>query len=243
MNCETALQLIDAFMDSELDPSTSLEVSTHLSACPACKQALESRQALSKAIKLAAAFAPAPAALRGQIRHKIQPRPHFRYGIAALGMAAVVAACFGFATWKKNSDLRRDQDQVISDVMAHYQASESSAHIVDIRSKECGSLKNWFNSKVNWSPKVYRLFSQPFTMVGGRVDLVGNQAAPVIVYRSGNSNVDVFVTPSVDVKPRNVDAQGLHVRSWSDSGHDYYAVSNGTPAEINAVQSALKVCR
>ena len=56
MNCEEIKNLMDAYLDGELDALTSQRVEQHLRDCPKCEQAYEVETAMAHAISQAAPY-------------------------------------------------------------------------------------------------------------------------------------------------------------------------------------------
>lgn len=50
MSCTDVLDLIDAYLDGELDPVANLDIEQHLRDCPGCDRACQEHKALIKAI-------------------------------------------------------------------------------------------------------------------------------------------------------------------------------------------------
>ena len=68
MNCEQIKNLMDAYLDGELDPVTSQKVEQHLRDCGECEQANEVDTAMAHAISQAAPYYKAPLELRERIQ-------------------------------------------------------------------------------------------------------------------------------------------------------------------------------
>src|SRR6266576_3990769 len=79
MNCDEATNLMDGYLDGELDPITSQTIEQHLRSCRNCEQAYETHRALVRTIGSAAPYYKAPAELRERIqsslREKVAERP------------------------------------------------------------------------------------------------------------------------------------------------------------------------
>ena len=72
MNCEEATQLMDGYLDGELDPMTSQKIEQHLRDCRKCEQAYEAHTALAHAISRGAPYYKAPAELRQRIQSSLR---------------------------------------------------------------------------------------------------------------------------------------------------------------------------
>ena len=72
MNCEEATNLMDGYLDGELDPITSQRIEEHLRGCHKCEQAYEAHTALAHAISRGAPYYKAPAELRQRIQSSLR---------------------------------------------------------------------------------------------------------------------------------------------------------------------------
>jgi mycothiol system anti-sigma-R factor len=72
MNCEEAINLMDGYVDGELDPVTNQEIERHLRDCRGCEQAYEAQRALVRAIGSTAPYYKAPAELRQRIQSSLR---------------------------------------------------------------------------------------------------------------------------------------------------------------------------
>ena len=229
MNCETTRRLIDAYMDSELDSSNAIEIEEHLSECDGCRSILESRQELSRAIKSAATYAPVPDSLRIQIRKEVRVTPRIRFGLMSTGIAFAVGVILMLAVWRPWSSV---QDRMIGDVLSQHELAVASHKPTELTSADPKKLQSWFADKAGFIPTVPRLSAQGFDLSGGRLGVVGGRTVPVLVYRHGKHDIDIFVTFSGENPPIDADRDGIHVRTWNDCGIDYWAVSDDSPSDL-----------
>src|SRR6266566_2970973 len=73
MNCEEAINLMDGYMDGELDPITNQEIERHLRDCRGCEQAYAAQRALVRTIAGGAVpYYKAPAELRQRIQSSLR---------------------------------------------------------------------------------------------------------------------------------------------------------------------------
>ncbi len=234
MNCDSARRLIDAYMDSELDSRSAMEVEGHLADCKPCQRLLEGRRDLRRAIKGAAAVSVAPAALRLKFERRTKA-PWVRYMplAAGLGFAVGVAAVLGF--WRPWVPKTPGPAQILDDVFAHHSRSLIRDHLVDFASNKPSFVQTWFCGKIGYSPMVPKMTDNEFQLVGGRLDLVTGHTVPVLVYEKGECKIDVFVTPGQDIMALDADRSGMHIRSWSNCDLSYWAVSNGSTLDLDSL--------
>jgi len=72
MNCEEAINLMDGYLDGELDPITNQEIERHLRDCSDCEHAYAAQRAVVRAIGSAAPYYKAPAELRERIQSSLR---------------------------------------------------------------------------------------------------------------------------------------------------------------------------
>jgi len=91
------------------------------------------------------------------------------------------------------------------DLFASHWRALAAASPVDVVSSDRHTVKPWFAGKVAQAPMVQDFAEQGFPLVGGRIDYVGTQRVPVLVYRHGQHLIDVFVLPqgagSAEMRP------------------------------------------
>jgi anti-sigma factor RsiW len=87
----------------------------------------------------------------------------------------------------------------------------ATASPVDVVSSNRHTVKPWFAGKVGQSPPVRDFAAQGFELVGGRIDYVGNERVPVLVYSHGKHLIDVYMLPA---KPGSAGAAPLMVQGY-----------------------------
>src|SRR5205085_10042148 len=79
------------------------------------------------------------------------------------------------------------------------------------------------------------LTSPAFTLIGGLLDYVGVNAISAIVYRPRLHVINLFVThiDSTEHRAARTESfQGFNIRSWSEGGLQYWAVSDLAADEL-----------
>ncbi len=105
MNCARLSQVLDAWLDGELDATTGAEIELHLRGCAACARLRDGRTALAERLRTGALAYPAPAHLRTRVERAIAanaaPAPTRRgptwwQAAAALGAASALGVAAGY---------------------------------------------------------------------------------------------------------------------------------------------------
>ena len=236
MTCDEAEILLHALIDGELDAGHAREVEEHIAGCPACAAELAAYREMSKTIAAADLRYAAPPLLRKRIEAALpkEQMPNRRAVLRGFAMGSAVSAIAAtglVAIVLRNDDAQRIEFEIVS---AHLRSLQAG-HLTDVISTDQHTVKPWFNGKLDVAPPVVDLTSQGFTLIGGRLDYVDARPTGAIVYRRRAHVINLFVaqTASTQRRPARIDAiQGFNIRSWSDRGLNYWAVSDIAADEL-----------
>jgi len=257
MNTNTEHQLLNAFVDGELDLSSRLEIEQRMQDDAAFARRVEELGQLREAIREGADYHRAPAALREGLAGLVapesrRPRPvrapasvvaavrrwlDWRPLVASLGLVVVVAVSLNLV-W-----LRSAQDErLLDDVVASHVRSTLGQHLVDVASSDHHTVKPWLSSKLDFSPPVNELPIPGSVFVGGRVDYLDGRPVAALVYRQGQHVVNAFVWPSSekDSKPAFARERGFQTAHWSSGGMTHWVISDVNRDEFNTVVGAIR---
>jgi anti-sigma factor RsiW len=239
--CQEAHRLIHPYLDGELDLVRSLEIEAHLNDCETCAQAYNELRTFHSALSDSALRFEPPAALRNRIRSALRDesevtdrslRLSWRWMIPALSFAVLVIvawAVFALLSRPSTSDL------VAQEIVSSHVRSLMEKHLTDVPSSDQHTVKPWFNGRLDFSPPVKDLAAAGFTLVGGRLDYIGNRPVAALVYQHRQHYINVFVWPSAGAADASGGAlvrQGYNLIHWTNSGMNYWAVSDLNPAEL-----------
>ena len=236
MTCDEAKILLHALIDGELDAGHAREVEAHIATCPDCAAELAAYREMSKTIAAADLRYAAPPLLRKRIEAALpkEQMPNRRAVLRGFAMGSAVSAIAAtglVAIVLRNDDAQRIEFEIVS---AHLRSLQAG-HLTDVISTDQHTVKPWFNGKLDVAPPVVDLTSQGFTLIGGRLDYVDARPTGAIVYRRRAHVINLFVaqTASTERRPARIDAiQGFNIRSWSDRGLNYWAVSDIAADEL-----------
>jgi anti-sigma factor RsiW len=238
MTCDEAEILLHALIDGELDAGHAREVEDHIAGCPDCAAALAAYREMSKAITDADLRYTAPPLLRKRIEAALPQTPAqmpnrraVLRGFAMGSAVSAIAATGLVAIVLRNDDAQRIESEVVS---AHLRSLQAG-HLTDVISTDQHTVKPWFNGKLDVAPPVIDLTAQGFTLIGGRLDYVDARPIGAIVYRRRAHIINLFVavTSSTEHRPAKMETiQGFNIRSWSDRGLNYWAVSDIAADEL-----------
>ena len=256
MNCDEIKNLMDAYLDGELDPISSQKVEQHLRDCPKCEQAYGVETAMAHAISQAAPYYKAPPELRERIQDSLREaigattsrgaaaedplpvrRPEaVRRGVffdmpwnwLALAAAIALAAIVASSLWPKLVQPRADQF-LATQLIASHVRSLMADHLTDVASSDQHTVKPWLDVKLDFAAPVVDLSGDGFPLIGGRLDYVDNHSAAALVYQRRKHFINLFIWPTTSEgskEQKMVERQGYHLVHWTDGDFTYWAVSD-----------------
>jgi len=249
MTCDEAEILLHALIDGELDAGHAREVEDHVAGCPRCAAALRDYREMSKAVAGADLRYTAPSALRRRIEASLpqaQAQPSRRAVLRgfAMGSAVSAIAATGLIAIVLRND---DQSRITSEIVSAHLRSLQAGHLTDVLSTDQHTVKPWFNGKLDVAPPVIDLTALGFTLIGGRLDYIDARPVGAVVYRRRLHVINLFVAQTASTERRAAKTgtfQGFNVRSWSEGGLNYWAVSDIAADELaefsDKFQGAMK---
>lgn len=241
MKCEETRELLDAYHDGELRPSTLAAVKTHLHTCPSCSTELAAHETLRSKVR-SLARTPAPAALASRLHKSFVAASNeagLRLNARALGaMAAshLLAIALGGAVVFALVHGRDGRSFVVQETIdAHVRSLIDDRTLMQIASSDSHNVRPWFMGKLNFSPPVVELNKQEFPLLGARVDYIGDRYVAALVYGRRKHRINLFVMPmdrSVDAGGGSTARNGYNLLEWQADGLRYRAVSDIDAAEL-----------
>ena len=253
MICEEAQKLIHPYLDGELDLVRSLEIEAHLKDCQTCAQAYNELRSLHSAVSESALRFEPSAALRNRVRSALRDespdesgatnrplRLSWRWMIPAVSFAALVIIAWGLIALLSRPST---SDLMAQEIVSSHVRSLMEKHLTDVPSSDQHTVKPWFDGRLDFSPPVKDLASAGFSLVGGRLDYIGNRPVAALVYQHRQHYINVFVWPSTaasDVSGKALVRQGYNLISWTNAGMNYWAISDLNLAELQQFVQLLQ---
>jgi mycothiol system anti-sigma-R factor len=256
VNCEEIKNLMDAYLDGELDLITSQKVEQHFRDCPKCEQAYEAHTALAHAISQGAPYYKAPTELRQRIQSSLRGAdavrttrsaarenpalltstraerrfalPEIQWNWLALAAALILAAIIASSFLPRLRQPTSDQF-LATQLIASHVRSLMVDHLTDVASSDQHTVKPWLDTKLDFAPRVVDLSSEGFPLIGGRLDYLDNRPVAALVYGLRKHFINLFVWPAPSDEPKapkTITREGYQLLHWADSDFNYWAVSD-----------------
>jgi anti-sigma factor RsiW len=237
---------LTAYCDGELDPVAASEFERRLAA----DESLQARYSRLISLQLAVRSVPQfdlPPGLQARIQFRLgAERPsnvtvlrRRSWPLQALAAAAVFGAVLSSSVMM-TIEYFGQGGEVASQVVAGHIRSLLAPQPFDIASSDRHTVKPWFTARLPESPQVPDLAAQGFSLLGGRVDVIGNSPVATIVYKHAAHTVSLTTLRAGQTVPEQTIA-GYNVRSWSDPNFTYVAVSDLPSADLEAFERAFAV--
>jgi anti-sigma factor RsiW len=235
--------LLNAYLDGELDALRAREFEERLATEPELAKAHARMTALRMEIRKDLADDLPSDALRRRIEAQAHARPRRQFGYwQALAASLIVGAIIGVAStlavmqWQGTTGIGT---QVVA---AHIRAMMAPQPI-DVASSDRHTVKPWFDGKLAFAPEVIDLAPSGFPLVGGRIDVVGLEPVPALVYRAGKHLISLVEIPEdrggVTSTVRGHE-RGFETARWGDARATYWAVTDASPDEMTAFVAAFR---
>jgi len=233
--------LLHALADGELDPVSAMALEQRIAAEPALEAAFQSILALKDKIanlerpvistdfyeRMAALGSGAPASARAPVR--VRSIEGWRNIAAALLVTALVASGTTYLIAPHRAGVSMEDL-----VAANHRRSLLAASPVDIVTSDRHTVKPWLDAKLGISPPVTDLTAKGYPLIGGRVDVIGADAVPSLVYRHNEHLITLLAAPGskADALPVSETAGGYNIVHWSEGGFSYWAISDLEAGEL-----------
>ncbi|CAJ0742982.1 hypothetical protein R16034_03418 [Ralstonia edaphis] len=271
MNCDDIRALLAARADGELGAADSLRMEAHLTTCAACTDIAARHdgvvRALRQGLRAPAVYMKAPAGLSARVLRAVQkeagvraepaatrtPRPaaspwqHLanwlitpsrRLGLG-LGAGALAAVALGVGVLVGRPDTAA---LTAHDITASHVRALLGARETDVLSTDRHTVKPWFNGRIDYAPPVADLAAHGFPLIGGRLDYIDGRPVAVLVYRSAQHPVDLYVRPEAggDTEPALRTERGYQLMFWRSAGMGYWAITDASADVVQAFARAVR---
>jgi anti-sigma factor RsiW len=250
MSCQEMHELLDGYVDSELDVVTTLQLERHLKECASCRAVCHRYEQFTQGIQAHVPRFEAPAGLEVRIRTKLglgKGRPARaasaftdwrRWAVAASLIGVLVLTGTLLMLVKRRASPEMLAEQVVSSHIRSLMAN----HLSDVVSTDQHTVKPWFSGKLDFSPTVKNLAPEGFPLTGGRLDYLDDRSVAALVYKRRQHTINLFIWPSEnsDSNPQTLTIKGFNIVHWTQAHMTYWAISDLNAVELSEFARGLK---
>jgi anti-sigma factor RsiW len=188
-------------------------------------------------------------AFRARIQQSIAPRRapgwnRFWLPVLATAMVLVIAGAISFTLSRQ----RRGEQQLLSELTDLHVATLASANPVDVISTDRHTVKPWFAGKIPFTFNLPELQDSPFVLLGGKVAYLNQSPGAELIFRVRQHQISVFIFQDRELGNLRLDdsarsALSFNVRTWSQNGLRYFAVSDVSSSDLDKLCEMLKAAR
>ena len=228
-HADDAMLLVHAHIDGELDPANALALERQIASSPALAAERARVEALRNVLRKEFPRKALPPHLQTRIEaavglHGATAGPSWRMLAASVVLAMVLASG---STWFLLQPAQ--SDRIAEEALGDHMRALMAPQPFDVASSDRHTVKPWFNGRIPQAPRVVDLASDGFTLVGGRIDVVGNTPVPTLVYRVRKHLISLLAVPAAgriaDATMRRT-INGYNLVGWTQDGVAYWAVSD-----------------
>lgn len=237
MQCDSASEMLDAYVDGELSPETTTAIREHLSGCTRCSAQIADTARLKHALRSARAHFTPSAEFRQRIQKQVARSRRRSWVLPWMPLAAAMAAMVLFAfLWVGH---RQTSDAVAEIADLHVNAL-ASANQVDVVSSDRHTVKPWFQGRIPFTFGLPEFSGTDFTLVGGRMVYFHQQPGAQLIVSMRQHKISVLIfQESSEIErefPRStaVDRRtSFGMETWQSQKLRFVLVSDADPSGID----------
>jgi len=246
MTCGETQNLLDAYVDSELDWSSQLAIESHLQRCLLCSRVLARLKVLVSAMQRGTLKFKAPQHLKSIVLPAIgRASPAARHSFADWGWVVLAASMVVTIalSWLVTARIAKPSvdTPLMGDIVSSHVRSMIADHLTDVASSDTHNVKPWFADKLDYALPVRDLSEEGFPLLGGRMDYLENRPVAALVYKRNQHFINFFVWPANKNMPEGRLAhRGYNLIHWEESGMTYWLISDLNAEELSECASLLR---
>jgi anti-sigma factor RsiW len=244
MQCDSASEMLGAYLDGELPLETSAAIREHLNGCTPCSVQIADTARLQRALRVARGhFAPS-AEFRQRIQKLVARSRRRNWILPWVPMAAAAAAMVFFVLLWVGHRPTSDAFAEIADLHVNALASTNQ---VDVVSTDRHTVKPWFQGKIPFTFNLPEFSGTDFTLVGGRLVYFHQQPGAQLIVSIRQHKISVLIfqeSAEMEHAFHRSTAIGRRtsfgLETWRSGELRFVLVSDADPSGIENVARLLK---
>lgn len=246
MNCSP--DLLEAYLDEELDAAQHTAVEEHLASCGDCSDTYARLLRQKENIRRSAPYYNAPSGLRQSVRATLRvqqrdedaPRKEAYWRWAAIAASILLVASVAWNVVQLRP--QPAENRIAENIFADHIRSLIGTHLMDVVSTDQHTVKPWFAGKLDFSPVVKDLSAEGFPLAGGRVEYLSGRRVAALVYYRRKHVINVFTWPvagEAGTGETLLSRNGYNLLHWTSGSMTYWAVSDVSATDLKTLRNLL----
>jgi anti-sigma factor RsiW len=190
MQCNSAFEMLDAYLDGELSLDTSAALQGHLNACTRCSAHVADTARLQRALRSARGHFVPRAEFRQRIQKQVARSRRRTWVLPWVSMAAAMAAMAVLVfLWVGH----RQRSDAIAEMADLHVNALASANQVDVVSTDRHTVKPWFQGRIPFTFNLPEFSGTDFTLVGGRMVYFHQQPGAQLIVSIHQHKISVLI--------------------------------------------------
>ena len=244
MQCDSASEMLDAYLDGELSPEASAALRDHLQECTHCSAQIAETARLQRALRRARAHFTPTSEFRQRIAKQFG-RPRRRTWVLPwMPLAGVLAAAVLLVVlWAG----RPHPADAIAEVADLHVNALASANPVDVVSTDRHTVKPWFQGKIPFTFNLPEFSGTEFTLDGGRMAYFHQQPGAQLIVSLRQHKISVLIFQESAGIEREFPASSavdrrtsFGMETWQSQKLRFVLVSDADSSAIDKLARLLK---
>jgi anti-sigma factor RsiW len=244
MQCDSAFEMLDAYLDGELTIEASAAVREHLKECTRCSAQVAETARLQRALRSARGHFTPSAEFRQRIQKQVARSQRRTWILPWVPMAAAaVAMMFLVLLWVGH----RQTSDAIAEIADLHVNALASANQVDVVSTDRHTVKPWFQGRIPFTFNLPEFSGTDFTLVGGRMVYFHQQPGAQLIVSLRQHKISVLIfQESAGMErefPRSTALDrrtSFGMETWQSEKLRFVLVSDADPSGIDKLAHLFK---
>jgi len=244
MHCNSAFEMLEAYLEGELSLDTSAALQGHLNACTRCSAHVANTARLQHALRTARGHFVPRAEFRQRIQKQVARSRRRTWVPPWVPMAAAMAAMAVFVfLWVGH----RQTSDAIAEIADLHVNALASGNQVDVVSTDRHTVKPWFQGRIPFTFNLPEFSGTDYSLVGGRMVYFHQQPGAQLIVSMRQHKISVLMfQESAGMErefPRSagVDRRtSFGMETWQSEKLRFVLVSDADPSGIDNLASLFK---
>lgn len=244
MQCDSASEMINAYLDGELSVEKAAAVQEHLKTCVSCSAHVAETARLQRALRrVRTQFAPS-AEFRKRVQKQIRPSRRSTWFLpwapAAVGLVALVLILFLGVGHDRSAN-------VVAEMADLHVNALASANQVDVVSSDRHTVKPWFQGRIPFTFNLPEFSGTSYTLIGGRMVYFHQQPGAQLLVSLRQHKISVLIfqqkqgfVVGLPESAKIDDRTSFGMESWQSQTLRFVLVSDADPGGIEELARLFK---